>query len=44
MAHCYSVDEVYRSVIADVVDRVRGEFVADGVAEYVFDGRRGHCV
>jgi len=36
MAHRYTVNEVYRSVIADVIDRVRGEFVADGVAECVF--------
>jgi len=31
--HRYSTDEIYRAVVADVVDRVRGEFLADGVAE-----------
>ena len=33
MSHRYTTEEVYRGVISDVIDRVRGEFVADGVAE-----------
>lgn len=41
MTHRYTVDEVYRSVIADVIDRVRGDFVADGVAECVEKRRAG---
>ena len=41
MAHRYTVDEVYRSVVADVIDRVRGDFVAEGVAECVVDGKKG---
>ena len=41
MAQRYTVDEVYRSVVADVIDRVRGDFVAEGVAECVVDGKKG---